>query len=1259
MPRRPHTIHRVLALTTFALALGAGASTTAQSPAPGAAGSQIDVEVLYDHFVGQAADGFDLSALPAVYAVDEIEDYIDADRVLADRRRLAADRGLHPTVRAHLAQKLAVTLMHRGDHAGADAVVEGAGFLTRFSICGPFAGDAAAIEQPLPPEARIEGDDTWNEGDHALTWQRADRADFAGYLDVSAWAHPARGATAFAATTVVADANTRAVLWLGVAGAYRVWVNGELVGAASASGPAHPDQIGWPIALQAGANVVVFKLAAPTNSASLGLYSRLTDTRGRPLEYTTTPRVAPSPALAPRGRLQPLTSPARDVAQMASRLSLRGPDPIAAAERRFLAGYLLERTHPRDVQRPWRPLFEQAARAVRDRQAQLVAIARAEERNDLTSDAVDLGTAGMSPLLAAAASTQSGERLAFAELARSGAGARPWAQTWALRAQLEGRGAGRLPMILDALRDLTRDYPDYWPAALLQAELDPAFGFPQAGLARIRDLARAHPRTPVAWSSYLRALRSAGNEQEEMKALEVWLGFRAADGASRARLAELLRKYRRPGDAAALLAAGRSLAPEAVGLTRLHASALADANRVVEAAALLERLGQRRPRDRGLLLARAQLEDLRRNPGEATQLLERALALAPHDEALRARISHRLGHAPTPELAWLLPSNDPRLAACGARCAHSGSRATTLVHQRIVHRTQDGRQTVVGQRVMEAHTPAGVTRAATLDIPYTPGREIVEVVRARRVRLRGGSVEGFKREDRGSRGATRGVYRRRTATRITVPFVEPGDVVEIAWRVTAVRRPAPGAEAFSDLHFLNARDARRWSRYVVTGVAAPHRVVVHPPGRQPPATVVEERGEALVVEWTDAAAVELEPNPPGQTVLSSYLHVSDTRNWNALASAYWNLVKGQIIVTDEVRRTAEQAARGARSPQEIARALYTWVARQHRYVGLDFGDHSYLPYPTPQTLARGFGDCKDKATLLKAMLSVHGIDSHLVLVRTRARGPVDPTVASLRPFDHVILWIPTIDRYVDATATWTGTETLPSRLQGASALVIEDGVAARFLQLPRAPASANLLSRNVVADVRTGAARVEIRATGNYAAGYRAVTAADPTAALQARFGDEFGLEITKMGTSGEENLDAAFRARFNAAGARGWLEPHGHEGGGLAFSLPSSLAATWAPAPGRAAPVEIPFAFTVATRLQVRLPRGVRADLRRFDRAEATDLGAFERRASQRGDTLTIEFRYSLHRLSITPGSYERFRAFLERIDSALDGRIRLEGLR
>ena len=140
---------------------------------------------------------------------------------------------------------------------------------------------------------------------------------------------------------------------------------------------------------------------------------------------------------------------------------------------------------------------------------------------------------------------------------------------------------------------------------------------------------------------------------------------------------------------------------------------------------------------------------------------------------------------------------------------------------------------------------------------------------------------------------------------------------------------------------------------------------------------------------------------------------------------YWGLVRDQLTPNEELRRTVDTVLQGVdrKDEQAVVRALYNFVVTNTRYVALEFGIHGYKPYRVDRVLARRFGDCKDKASLIHAMLKVAGVDSRLVLLRMRdlgahRRGAGEPR--RLQPRHR--LRAASFDLYLDGTAEFHGAQ---------------------------------------------------------------------------------------------------------------------------------------------------------------------------------------------------------------------------------------------
>ena len=111
-------------------------------------------------------------------------------------------------------------------------------------------------------------------------------------------------------------------------------------------------------------------------------------------------------------------------------------------------------------------------------------------------------------------------------------------------------------------------------------------------------------------------------------------------------------------------------------------------------------------------------------------------------------------------------------------------------------------------------------------------------------------------------------------------------------------------------------------------------------------------------------------------------------------------------VVGDARTTWERITRLCREAQRIN---YIAIAINLNQAG------GYTPRPAPRVLQCNYGDCKDKATLLRSLLLAQGITSYPVAVYSGAATFVRPEWPSPFQFNHCILAIP-VDDTVDVPA---------------------------------------------------------------------------------------------------------------------------------------------------------------------------------------------------------------------------------------------------
>jgi hypothetical protein len=128
------------------------------------------------------------------------------------------------------------------------------------------------------------------------------------------------------------------------------------------------------------------------------------------------------------------------------------------------------------------------------------------------------------------------------------------------------------------------------------------------------------------------------------------------------------------------------------------------------------------------------------------------------------------------------------------------------------------------------------------------------------------------------------------------------------------------------------------------------------------------------------------------------------QNWNDMALWEAGLVRGRRDSSPEIKqKVAALTASETSATREMA-VLGKFVQDDIRYVAIELGIGGWQPHAANDIFSHHFGDCKDKATLMSAMLKEVGIDSYYVVVNTR-RGAVNANTPAVNWFNHVILAI--------------------------------------------------------------------------------------------------------------------------------------------------------------------------------------------------------------------------------------------------------------
>lgn len=191
----------------------------------------------------------------------------------------------------------------------------------------------------------------------------------------------------------------------------------------------------------------------------------------------------------------------------------------------------------------------------------------------------------------------------------------------------------------------------------------------------------------------------------------------------------------------------------------------------------------------------------------------------------------------------------------------------------------------------------------------------------------------------------------------------------------------------------------------------------HLPGTAPTLPIPSETTHSAVLTWEfrDLPAFEHLPLDPPRHETSAWIGVSSFPSWNALATWYRRITEGADAGGPKVKAKAAEIASRHASRDERLMAAYEFVASL-RYVAIEFGIGGIRPRTPEEVITNRYGDCKDKANLLIALLHELGIEARFVLINRLSATDTDFPGWQ---FNHAIVHLPGNEggRWLDPTDT--------------------------------------------------------------------------------------------------------------------------------------------------------------------------------------------------------------------------------------------------
>ncbi len=1246
-----------------AIALGAALSTDARADI----GSRFTRLSRFHAEVDSAHGPLAYAALRRIWQDWDQGDPSEVSEVLSE---VANDTRVSAPVRAYASLLEAYGLRRRGDLDGAQMRIAKLGYIGRWMIVGPFDNEGkSGLMRTFGPEEELR--EPMNVGrsydgkERPVKWRGAPNVSPYGWFDLSVFMRPMENICGFATTYVRDTAGPKGSangaraprpisIWAGSAGAMRVFWNDKEVLRDEKYRELDADRMAAEVTLKDGWNRLMVKVCGDDTAPMVSL--RLAGPDGAPderIEVDADPAHGADLISPKMGPGTPRTRALSGTATGGKALPAPKADPYAPPKAGRVEGPL--------------QAFERLARG--DDPAMLEAYARylviTQSDDDAEHHARELArkAAELSPTI---------PRLLLAgELAEDRNQRASWIERAEVRAKDKATSADdQMAVILARAaharsgsnwRDAVPFYdkalaldPDNTVALLARVELYAEAGLRETALTYLESALARRPRSVALVRTMASALRGESRATEADEMAERYSQLRFDDPSFvRARI-DFAVAHR--NSEAAIRWTDRFIAsnPDSATAFVLAAHTYTSLGGKPRAIAMYRKALDLAPEDTEAMRQLADTYALSGNTSEQLSLLRKVLELKPQDKEVREYLAHTEPTKPRSDEVYARPSTEfLKLRDTPAK----GASRRQLVDLQVTTVFPNGLASRFHQVVFQPLTDSAAAEAREYSFGFEADSEAVQLRGARVYRASGKVDEAVETGEGNADNPGISMYTSQRAYYVHFPRLNAGDVVELQYRVEDVAQRNAFADYFGEVTYMQSSETIAHAEYVLITPKS-RTFYFNKPNVPGLVSKVEETDASRVYKFVaeNVPAIEPEAHQAPYGELLGHVHVSTYKDWNTMAQWYWGLVKDQFIPDDEVKRRVAEITKGLKDDKAKVKAVYNYVVQKTRYVALEFGIHGFKPYRCAQIFARGFGDCKDKATLIVVMLKELNIPATIVIVRTGMRGQFETEPASLAPFDHAIAYVPSLDLYLDGTAEFTGSNEFPGMDRGSLAIQINEGNP-KLVHMPDPPASESVTSRKVDAVVAAdGSAQIEWKGdvTGVSASGWRQRYHA--ATQRKARIGEDLAAEFTGLEVASVDANDLDDIEQKVSLRAKGKVPQLGRRDGD-SMSIPAGpsehMVREFAPLSQRKLDIKLPAQTTTENEWSVRYPASMHAVAVPVASEGTSPFGTFKVEVEQSANVIRAKTTIQMTKTRILASEYAAFKTWCEKVDRALGQRV------
>lgn len=411
---------------------------------------------------------------------------------------------------------------------------------------------------------------------------------------------------------------------------------------------------------------------------------------------------------------------------------------------------------------------------------------------------------------------------------------------------------------------------------------------------------------------------------------------------------------------------------------------------------------------------------------------------------------------------WSTPTKESEL---GLKLKQDSVQLETIYHHAHYDLDQ-GRLRKIERRILKPLTAHAAQTLIKMSLAHSPSRQSFSLDHIKHLRGSVSSKDNLfqditkaQRSQRSLSNPEARLYYDLIAEDIQFADLRAGDIIDIQWSITELNSDPSFSLPHADLFSLQDRSFKRCMLVTMSSdlekkfhaeidlKALKDRLQVK--RFEQSCDMSDETNYKKVASLSQMPPLVQEEGSLQGTSIFPYIHLSNLKSWSTIATLYKAMLEPMLKPTDLLIHTAQTWTKKIkpwdqsledrqRYEKEIIEQLFLQITKNTRYVGLEFGRHSYEPARPDITLTRGLGDCKDRATLMIALAKTLGIQLDFAMIRTRSAGKMNTKgLASLSSFDHAAVYSPSLKRYFDPTLAHYDPSVLPQADHGAQSLLID------------------------------------------------------------------------------------------------------------------------------------------------------------------------------------------------------------------------------